>query len=124
MTTEIDALIARAEQAGEEEQREVLEEAAAFIWGVECRGVIIHDPELFDRLCAFDDMLDAEAYESAAMMLVPEGRGWELRSGWALVWPKTVSGYVYCALEAEATTPAIALVAAILKTHKEITSDR
>ena len=53
--------------------RTALEEAAVIIWGEETRSVVINDPVLFDRMCRFDALLGAEAWTSAAEMLVLPG---------------------------------------------------
>lgn len=112
-----DKLITRIESAGPDEQRELLEKVwqeLHFLGG---------DPEgEWDscRLCQrFHNMLDAEAYLSAAEMLVPEGwHEWHVGRTW-----KTGEGQCY-ALDPVtmhqpvfvfAATPALALLAAILK---------
>ena len=72
-----------------------------------------------DRLFRFVAMLNAEAWESAALMLVPEGWHWSTNSGGtARIW---VQG-VYYAAEAEnaaAATPALAICIAALKAGGE-----
>lgn len=69
----------------------------------------------------FDKMLDAEAYESAAMTLVPERRNTELRiplgaRAEAYIWePGQIPPHI-----GHAATPALALVAAALRARASI----
>lgn len=80
------------------------------------------------RWTSFKRMLDAEAYESAALTLVPEGCGW--LAGWGQTRPDEPMGgaritrnarFVGCEAnydaiaDAEAATPALALAAAGLR---------
>ena len=65
-----DELIARLKKATADEQREAIDQALLFAW---CRDWIS------SRNCRRGGkMLDAEAYESAALMLVPEGWSGEI----------------------------------------------
>jgi len=77
-------LSSRMEQASPEQQRELLEEAAK---------AIHPEPWLWARFLKF---LDCGAYESAALMLVPEGAQLAIYTDWALTagYPKNPDGSV------------------------------
>lgn len=113
MTT-IDALIDRAERAGEDAQREVLEAAFTAIYNLQLTpkdwGTLG-----WSKADRFLVLLDAQAYLDAAMMLVPEGEYCCVklyRSG--LAWAELGGRDGH-----KASTPALALVAASLRAHKE-----
>ena len=107
-------LIARIEAAGPEDQASLLLDAAIEIsngsWGA-------------DKIMAFDWMLDAKAYESAALMLVPDEHRYLLdkrsradrrQDGYrANVWQAPAVEYE--ATLSWARTPALAIAAAALK---------
>ncbi len=74
-----------------------------------------------DQWLAFDKKLRAEAFESTAMMLVPEGEGYELihkiaaqTTGFATCDDKIERGDRHCI---SAKTPAMALAAAAVQAH-------
>lgn len=83
--TNLLTLATQIEQATEDQQREMLEEACTMIFP---KPRVVDEPEwqgpgtlrepLYHAWCvraqAFNAMLDAKAYESAAIMLVPEER--------------------------------------------------
>jgi hypothetical protein len=76
MPSDLHSLAARAEAADPSEQREVLNAAFRAIHGEKPPRVLGGSDALTSwlyRYNPFFKMLDAEAYESAAMMLVPEG---------------------------------------------------
>lgn len=130
-------LAERAEAATEGEQREVLEAA----W------LLIHHggyaPENERDTCRkcdrFTRLLDAEAYLDAAVMLVPEGMTWSVDEGpahWILTGEDKPKGRAevtrlradyadnpgLCSTATEhsfAATPALAIVAAILRANPE-----
>jgi hypothetical protein len=109
-----DSLISRIEAAGEGEQRELLIEAFTALFS-DPLGYIGNRTD-DQRRIAFLRRLDANAFESAAMMLVPEG--WE-----STVWSKG-EAYLHSPKRPEipdvgafAATPALALAAACLKAH-------
>ena len=104
--TKLLELARRAEAASAGEQREILEAAGGLICGRTRSGLPGRN---FYR---FISMLDAEAYESAAMMLVPEGPWWSVQ--------RFPCGDGYLASvgnddERRGATPALALVAASLR---------
>lgn len=84
MTAELNALADRLEQASEDEQHELLEEAFAAlfskperVWVTDNTGPWTDEYEAYhERSWRFAGMLEAEAYESAALTLVPEGCAW------------------------------------------------
>jgi len=93
----MDDLAERIEAAGVDAQRAMLADAFAYIHKMD-DGLAPSDWSALNWPFAdrFTAMLDAEAYESAAMMLVPEGwRPYTLdmsvkgRSRWSLEGPKT-----------------------------------
>lgn len=104
------ALADRAEKAPAAEQRQVLERAWDEIGpgSGDCRAAG----------CRFGRMLNCEAYESAAMMLVVGGK-WSITadgdgSSWqAAVWPRIEDRYGFD--WRTAATPALALAAACLR---------
>lgn len=75
MTSRIDleALAARVEAAEAADQCALLIEAFEGINGPRCRNTVHGTLKFADGWFAFKKMLDAEAYESAALQLVPEG---------------------------------------------------
>ena len=107
-------LITRIEAAGPEDQRALLVEA----WD------IIHPRSTafdLDKWHRFTGMITHFAYLSAAEMLVPEGWGWgagncsEKDDSWASV----TSPHGDCLdYDAYASTPALALLAAILRARE------
>ena len=74
----------------------------------------------YDRFCG---MLDAGAYESAALTIVPEGWGYSLGSGWVVSAKPDVAFTFYrghgrgvrIEFRGDAATPALALLAAICR---------
>lgn len=112
------SLAERIEAAGVDEQRAMLEEAWAAIYGVPS-GVAASDKRVWHWL-RFVNMLDAEAYESAAMMLVPEGMRVAImivedgRAAVNLWWPGEDAPNVP-RLEPLFATPALALAAAAIR---------
>ena len=108
-------LIARIEAAQPSEARELFEEAATVVWGDEAGEVVINDTALYERMCRFDDLLDASAYLDAAAMFVPEGWAWSAFDEVVAV----VSDFNILAMhEVVATTPAFALLAAAMKARQ------
>ena len=110
-------LISRVEQGSPDQQRELLWDAFSTIWPQVASGAWDAIDAWYARQDAFDAMLDAEAYLSAAETLVPEGWGWgagncsEKDDSWASV----TSPHGDCLdYDAYASTPALALLAAIL----------
>jgi len=116
--TDLTTLASRVEAATAEMQGKMLDEA----W----EACAQHSAEFRRFACAyltsfgtnagkFAMAMDAHAYESAAMMLVPEGCGWELVKRMALgnyaATVKTEGLYSIC----PAATPALALTAACLR---------
>jgi hypothetical protein len=118
MTKDLLALAERCEQAAAEQQRDLLEEAWWALSGMassRARGLAAIDQR-------FLKMLEAEAYESAAMTLVPEGMDWQVGHGIETEHGGRPSNYAWCG-EGEgelrfAATPALALCAAALRTIK------
>lgn len=120
----MDNLIEGAERAGVDEQREVLDASYVAIFG---DPVSKWDHEEFGEItgitghyACFIAMLDAEAYLSAAEMLVPEG------CFWGVIVDGDGDGFQACCepggtslLWYKATTPALALAAAALRARKE-----
>ncbi len=124
-------LAAWAEKASPEEQRAVLEEAwpvlhpepSAVLSGDmdTMHASVIARAEWRGLRARFTTMLDAEAWESAALMLVPDGWSWRMVEDLDLPGRASIvknSGLYF----AEATTPALALCAAILRA-KETNND-
>ncbi len=121
-------LLARVEAAEAGEQRALLSEAFGELFpepSADWRSNYAEEREAWNswsmRRSAFRRMLDASAFESAAMMLVPEGRkvmlGEELKD---VRWRATLSHYdagdlVWRHPFAFAPTPALALTAACLR---------
>lgn len=111
------ALAERVEKATADQQAPLLIEAFDLVdWRQRRRGQIIENNPNWFR---FDKMIRAEAYESAAMALVPEGlRGLEYEIS---VGGRKCSAWVYGAPRCHAATPALALVSAALRArHAEI----
>jgi hypothetical protein len=121
-------LAERVERAEAAEQRAMLEEA----WlAIHHEGYPPEDASDTCRKCdRFDKLLEAEAYESAALMLVPEGwvvgslEWWSMRHDAGVTLLETgptddgFQGYsaaVHGDARAKAVTPALALCAASLK---------
>ena len=126
--TELNALAERVEQAEPHMQGVLLDRA----WDelAECSAVfrrfaVAHQPGFDNNAGKFAMALEARAYESAAMMLVPEGAvtflasqdrhsrrwKWELRHGYGI---KSA---------ARAETPALTLTAAALRAHAAIAGE-
>jgi hypothetical protein len=109
------ALAERVEAASADEQATLLIEAFDLIdWRSKpgAAGSVRYNPRWFK----FDKMIRAEAYESAAMMLVPEGMGYGVADPKNGVRP---SGLIFdgqgLAIERRAATPSLALTAAALR---------
>lgn len=127
------SLAERVEAAGAGEQREMLESAFRAIHGEKPARIPGGSPEWLawlDRYNPFHRMLEAKAYESAALSLVPEG--WRWQAGQFNIDPLKCSADLAQAgqIEAEgirygtglrmraqgkAATPALALTAACLR---------
>lgn len=115
--TDLEA-IARAENAGSDDQREVLEDAWEII------APSLPRDGLGDKVRRFGQYIDAKAHLDAAMMLVPVSMAWSLYSDGptydasATIGPHPRKGEL---LEdryiGEASTPALALVVAALRNH-------
>jgi len=113
------SLAARCESATADEQRELIKSAADRIWGFSFAPENIHPDVWVKRWAKFNLMLNAYAYVDAVIMLLPEGLEWSagrLLNG-------TSVGSIWCddrehEFEVEASTPALALLAAILKAEK------
>lgn len=110
-------LAKRAEQAGAEETRALLEEA----WLAIHHGG--YPPENSQDTCRkcdqFTRFLDAEAYTDAALILVPEGGQWAFDShhniARVFVYFDGPQGPAWDEFSGEANTPALALLAAICR---------
>lgn len=115
-------LAARVEKAAPDQQAELIGDAWDLL-GPMCRWSS-------QESARFANMIEAGAYESAAMMLVPISCGWFI--GWGQTRPDEPMGGAritrngcfigydanYDAIsDAEATTPALALTAACLRAH-------
>lgn len=117
-------LAARCEAAPAEEQRELLIEA----WDAVNRRDP-NRPGQFAAWLAFERMLDAQAWESAALMLVPEGLEWSaerrlskgMRPAYASIWSMGARD-VDIHHNGTGRTPALAILAAALKAMED-TSD-
>lgn len=124
MTTD---LITRIEQAGEDEQRKMLIATYAAIFGQEPANDqwYSNDIDAKHRGAWFLRKLDAQAYLSAAEMLVPDGARFEFvgmedgRGAARILWPGEAT---LPKLEPLCATPALALAAACLKAHGEMQS--
>jgi hypothetical protein len=123
MPSDLHSLAARAEAADPSEQREVLNAAFRAIHGEKPPRVLGGSDALTNWLLRYNPffkMLDAEAYESAAMMLLPEGFRFSLDNafgGGGAVCGAIVNNTVFAknAKTGDASTPALALVAASLR---------
>lgn len=108
-------LAERCEKATPEQQGQLIEQA----WDVlaeesaEFRAFALSTPESGFENCAakFGMALDARAYESAALMLVPEGWEWAYLDKKAIVRKSGSWSHSF----GEASTPALALYAAALR---------
>jgi len=114
----LEALAVRVEAAGPHEQHAVLIEAYQGLHGIYPDASDWTQPHEAKR---FRRMLDAEAFESAAMSLVPEG--WYIRSlsEWtdrsrACVELSPANRFIH-SIESRAATPALALTAAPCRAH-------
>jgi hypothetical protein len=125
MPSDLHSLAASAEAADPSEQREVLIAAWEHLFPAPDR-YRRRQRERIEHWRKFAKMLDAEAYESAAIMLVDPlwlGKAGELwdgdrKCGWATVhrYSKTDAGMMWDDQhDTVARTPALALVAACLK---------
>lgn len=106
------ALAERVENASEGEQRAMLRLAFAACFPTPPSGHL--DRAWSAKWSLFDGMLDAYAFESAAMSLVPEGYDWAVfhtNGGLTL--------HAWCGSREDvfAATPALALTAAALRAH-------
>jgi hypothetical protein len=122
MPPDLHSLAARAEAADPSEQREVLNAAFRAIHGEKPTRVLGGSDALTNWLLRYNPffkMLDAEAYESAALTLVPEG--WAVLLAFSEqravcdVHSKPLGQHGTWPGHANAATPALALVAACLK---------
>lgn len=114
MTDELNKLAERVEAASEAEQRAMLRLAFEAIHPVRPSG---HNDRAWSAKCSlFDGFLDAFAWESAAMTLVPDGWGLKVRR-----WSADMTGAAGCYPPGcagewiNAATPALALCAAALR---------
>lgn len=113
-------LAERVQKAEASEQRELLERAYEAVHGSSLSRDVIGAVDVVERnggrANRFRRMLDAGAYESAALTLKPEGWGWSLcdeqGQGAATVSPNRDMGDQY---SSHAATPALALLAAICR---------
>jgi hypothetical protein len=110
--TNLLSLAERVEQASAEDQRHLIEQAAAQLALHQLWPPKADDTALAARFFAF---LNAGAFLDAAMTLVPEGWNWRLES-WRLVASAKLQRDNRV-LGGDATTPALALTAACLRTH-------
>lgn len=132
-------LAERIEAAGVDEQRAMLEEAFSILFPAPDSGQAMAHKNGWGNIIAphqsnganpispaflswwkikqrFTTMLDAEAYESAAMMLVPEGWDWGCGGHddpWGWVCPPDREYNE--SMKAHAATPALALAAAAIR---------
>jgi hypothetical protein len=135
---DMNELAARVEAAGADEQRELLLEAFIAVFGSPIRAwtcVVtgrVTDYEASAEFARFDAMLSAKAYESAALMLVPQNCLFTARTLWdrdkvagfasisryELGGPKDqLRRYWIDEWQANAPTPALAICAASLRAH-------
>lgn len=120
-------LTSRIETAGPEQQRESMEEAWEALNPIpDGRHPVSKAGEYARRWFSFTAMLDAQAYESAAMLLVPEGCGVYLNRYWSgsHVGPVWSAELVFGGIPSDprrvfdcfdAATPALALAAACIR---------
>ena len=117
MTTpnDLTALAARMQEAQAEEQRELLEAAYKLLnprKGLGWDRAIQHA----DKQCRFDSMIYGQAYESAALMLIPDGFDWAMfRTNGGL----TIHAWCGSRDETFAQTPALAIASSALLAHVE-----
>jgi hypothetical protein len=119
----------RVEDATAGEQREMLKSAADRVWGFAFAPEGMCPDAWVKRWVRFNRMLDAEAYESAVLMLVPDGHDFRVERfgenqmcGWVWVRGRFDEGQL-CPI---ASTPALALGTACLRAiahQKEHTGD-
>jgi len=114
-------LAARVKAATAEQQAELLNDAFAVVFGPPKR-VMDDDGVWLELRVRFDGLLKWRAFESAAMTLVPEGWDWSAGTGrgtgWATLGLKVtdrIGGSSDDEISREASTPALALVAACLR---------
>lgn len=114
-------LAAWAERAKPEDQRVVLEAAYNLRYGGLPADIqylhascIAFNQDAADHAERFTTMLDAEAWESAALMLVPDGCRWSYNSHWgtAILWQ---NGGIGPQARGASPVPALALIAAIAR---------
>ena len=124
MTTpnDLTALAARMQEAQAEEQRELLEAAWCAVFGEPVARELLIISMLDPHYHRLIKILDAEAYESAALMLIPE----EWRDGLTVTWTRGLkSERVYLVklrwlrVSSSAQTPALAIASAALLAHVE-----
>lgn len=122
-------LAERCEKATADDQRDLLAQAWQAVRGpkpdsdYQPRRTPMFSPDWerwVERDCRFSNLLQAEAYESAAMMLVPEG--WTgiipvTGGDEAWLWPK---GGTFKGFRVNAATPALALTAACLRANHHL----
>lgn len=115
--TDLLSLAVRVEAAEAREQRALLMEAYETVFGgPECTPINKWPGYSSPRWDRFHMMLDAEAYESAAMTLVPEGWTWTLNHLERSTSAHMLSPGPYpTKARAVAATPALALAAAALR---------
>lgn len=101
----------RIQTASADETRALLEEAYEAVHGKSCDWLFWYgEIEQKHEARAFDNMLNAEAYLDAAMMLLPEGCKWAVTSrNSACCKPQHITALDWVF----ATTPALALLSAI-----------
>ncbi len=124
--TELLALAERIEQAGADEQRELLEDAFYLLHPIPADASTRwragrqtdEDEAHHKRLRRFQTLMGAEAFESAALMLIdPERYHWTLES--RSFWLRWLNAGVVSELHAKAATPALAVAAAALRARAE-----
>lgn len=135
--TDWNALAERCEAAGADEQRELLITARVYISPQPMPPTKLDHP-WFVEARRFRAMLDAEAYESAALMLVPP-RPWRVctlsdyphnnfqsGAGWFVNLSNDVCGYgregPIATVMARAATPALAILAACCRARGQVAS--
>jgi hypothetical protein len=112
ITPSLEELAAKCEQATAEQQAQLLREAFYALFP----AYLVEPRRDRSRKSRFIKMIDANAFESAAMMLAPEGWQWRLEARNA----KLQAGDLVIA--ADGATPALALCAAALRAHAKLSA--
>lgn len=105
----------RIQTASADETRALLEEAYEAVHGKSCDWLFWYgEIEQKHEARAFDNMLNAEAYLDAAMMLLPEGCGWRLSHEDELCLATIPgNGWPHQAIRVYHAPPALAILSAI-----------